>query len=151
VLKLVPTAPSRLVPLLAGGIPHRLHEREVQCLYMRGALALAEAPAAAAVREGILAAAVEHLLSLDVEIRWQDIVDDEGQRTPGRALGRMANESFLSLHTVTQEGLSLLSCWRRALDEHRYPVKGQPDARRDSFPRKMCQQGHGSRMLVGAV
>lgn len=73
VLTLVPTAPSRLVPVVAGGIPHRLHDRDTQCRYMRGALALAEAPAAAAVREGILAAAAEHLLSLDAEIRWQDI------------------------------------------------------------------------------
>ncbi|CAL8468014.1 g7552 [Coccomyxa elongata] len=73
VLRLVPTAPSRLVAVIAGGIPHRLRDCDTQCLYLRGALALAEAPAAAAVREGILAAAAEHLLSLDVEIRWQDI------------------------------------------------------------------------------
>lgn len=79
VLTLVPTAPSRLVSLIAGGIPHRLRDREVQCLYLRGALALAEAPAAAAVREGILTAAVEHLLGLDVEIRWQDIVDEDAE------------------------------------------------------------------------
>lgn len=77
VLRLVPTAPSRLVAVIAGGIPHRLRDCDTQCLYLRGALALAEAPAAAAVREGILAAAAEHLLSLDVEIRWQDIAAAE--------------------------------------------------------------------------
>ncbi len=77
VLMLVPTAPSRLVAVIAGGIPHRLRDCDTQCLYLRGALALAEAPAAAAVREGILAAAAEHLLSLDVEIRWQDIAAAE--------------------------------------------------------------------------
>ncbi|KAK9901703.1 hypothetical protein WJX75_009400 [Coccomyxa subellipsoidea] len=90
VLTLVPTAPSRLVSLISGAIPYRLRDRETQCIYLRGALALAEAPAAAAVREGILAAAAEHLLSLDVEIRWQDIAaaeadandEEEGESEP---------------------------------------------------------------------
>ncbi len=76
-LKLVPTAPSRIVSIVAGGIPYKLRDRDVQCTYLHGALQLAEKPAAAAVREGILAAAVIHLLGLDVEIRWQDIVAAE--------------------------------------------------------------------------
>lgn len=82
VLRLVPTAPSRMVSTVAGGIPHKLRERDAQCSYLYGALQLAEKPAAVAVREGILAAAVNHLLGLDVEIRWQDIAAAEAG-TPG--------------------------------------------------------------------
>ncbi len=36
------------------------------CLLCRGC---------APIRDGLLAAAVEHLLSIDVEIRWEDIVE----------------------------------------------------------------------------
>ncbi len=76
-LSLVPTAPSRLVAAVAGAIPYKLRDRDAQCTYLRAALQLAQAPAAAPVREGILAAAVTHLLGLDVEIRWQDIAAAE--------------------------------------------------------------------------
>ncbi len=64
-------------PSWRGGIPYKLRERDAQCTYLHGALQLAEKPAAIAVREGILAAAVNHLLGLDVEIRWQDIAAAE--------------------------------------------------------------------------
>ncbi len=77
ILRLVPTAPSRMVSTVAGAIPYKLRDRDAQCTYLYGALQLAEQPAAAAVREGILAAAVNHLLGLDVEIRWQDIAAAE--------------------------------------------------------------------------
>jgi hypothetical protein len=78
VLALVPTAPARLVSALAAGAPHRLRDAHSHALFLRGVLALAERPAAAAgVREGVLAAVAEHLLGLDVEIRWQDIAAAE--------------------------------------------------------------------------
>lgn len=38
-------------------------------------LGLAERRGGAPIRDGLLAAAIEHLLSIDVEIRWEDIVD----------------------------------------------------------------------------
>lgn len=34
--------------------------------------------AGATIREGLLAAVVDHLLELDVEIRWQDISERPG-------------------------------------------------------------------------
>lgn len=69
VLLLVPTAGSRLLPLVVSNFPHKLRDRNTQCLYLRGAYALAEGPAGAAVREGLLAGVVEHLIAIDVEIR----------------------------------------------------------------------------------
>ena len=47
----------------------------VQCLYLAALYRIAEARSGAPIREGLLACAVEHLLTLDVEIRWEDIVD----------------------------------------------------------------------------
>ena len=38
----------------------------------RGVFALAEGPSGGAVREGLLAGVVEHLIGIDVEIRWAD-------------------------------------------------------------------------------
>lgn len=116
----MPTAPSRLMSVIAGGIPHRLRDRDAQCLYLRGALALAEAPAAAAVREGILAAAAEHLLSLDVEIRWQDIAAAEaGAHMPICTSGRLAPSCPCPLSRSftqrTQAGRLRMCSWAGAL------------------------------------
>ena len=74
----VPLAPSLLGPLLAAGIPHKLRDRGTQCAYLRALFAFAGAPGAAPLREGLLAAAVDHLLAVDVEIKWQEIADRPG-------------------------------------------------------------------------
>jgi hypothetical protein len=47
VLALVPTAPTRLLPVLATGLPHKSRERDVHCLALRGVFALAASPAGA--------------------------------------------------------------------------------------------------------
>ena len=43
----MPTAPTRLLPVLATGLPHKSREREVHCLALRGVFALAASPAGA--------------------------------------------------------------------------------------------------------
>jgi RNA polymerase I-specific transcription initiation factor RRN3 len=72
---MVPTAPGKLQELISQHMPHKLRDRNTQCLYMSAMLDLAERRAGASIREELFAAAVEHLLSIDVEIRWEDIVD----------------------------------------------------------------------------
>ena len=72
---MVPTAPAKLLQLVIQGMPHKLHDRNTQCLYVSAVLGLAERRGGAPVRDGLLAATVEHLLSIDVEIKWEDIVD----------------------------------------------------------------------------
>lgn len=69
-LLLVPTSSSRALPLLLGSVPHKLRDRGTQCLYLRALFSLAEGPAGVAVRDGVLQGVVEHLTSIDVEIRW---------------------------------------------------------------------------------
>eukprot|EP00887_Chlorella_sp_A99_P008082 scaffold12.g8082.t1 len=81
VLRLVPTAGSRILPPLVAGLPHKLRARPTQCLYLRGLFTLAESPAGTAVREGVLAAVVDHLISVDVDVRWEDIVDEVTEET----------------------------------------------------------------------
>ena len=45
------------------------------CDHRPAVLGLAERRGGAPIRDGLLAATIEHLLSIDVEIRWEDIVD----------------------------------------------------------------------------
>ncbi|KAI8468899.1 MAG: RNA polymerase I-specific transcription initiation factor RRN3-domain-containing protein [Monoraphidium minutum] len=74
-LQLIPTLPTQLLPMLLLNLPHKARPRPLQCLYLRAVLGLAEAPSGAPLREGLLLGIVDHLLSLDVEIKWEDIVD----------------------------------------------------------------------------
>ncbi|GLC47104.1 hypothetical protein PLESTF_001444200 [Pleodorina starrii] len=75
VLGLVPTAGTNLLPLIVAQMPHKLRDRNTQCLYLSALFRIAEDKAGAPIKEALLTAVVEHLLSLDVEIKWEDIVD----------------------------------------------------------------------------
>lgn len=74
-LALVPTASGSLLPLVVQHMPHKLRDRATQCLFLSAMFMVAEAPAGRPIRDALLAMAVEHLLTIDVEIRWEDIVD----------------------------------------------------------------------------
>ncbi|EFJ48520.1 hypothetical protein VOLCADRAFT_120872 [Volvox carteri f. nagariensis] len=75
VLALVPTAPTNVLPLIVSQMPHKLQDRNKQCLYLSALFRIAEDRTGAPIREALLTAVVEHLLSMDVEIKWEDIVD----------------------------------------------------------------------------
>lgn len=75
VLQLVPTAASRVATTLAHSFPHKLRDRDAQCAYLRGILSLAEGPSGGGLRDTMLAAIIDHVLTIDVEIKWEDIVD----------------------------------------------------------------------------
>lgn len=75
VLGLVPTAPGGLLALMVQHMPHKMRDRNTQCLYLSAMFTVAESPPGRSIRDNLLAAAVEHMLTIDVEIRWEDIVD----------------------------------------------------------------------------
>lgn len=52
----------------------------MQCIYLRAVLLVAQLPRALPIRKQILAAMIQHLVSLDVEIQWQDIAFTPGRR-----------------------------------------------------------------------
>lgn len=74
-VQLVPALPTRLLPMLVQNMPHKLRDRSAQCLYLNALIALSEGKVGPALREGLLGGLVEHLLSIDADIRWEDIVD----------------------------------------------------------------------------
>ena len=69
----IPVSFSLLSPIVVRGIPNKVTPKVLQCTYLHGLLKLAEARAAGPVKDAILVSIVQHLLSLDVEILWQDI------------------------------------------------------------------------------
>ncbi|KAG2436969.1 hypothetical protein HXX76_006484 [Chlamydomonas incerta] len=75
VLGLVPTASTNILPLMVSQMPHKVRDRNTQCLYLSALFRIAEDRSGAPIREALLTAVMEHLLSLDVEIKWEDIVD----------------------------------------------------------------------------
>lgn len=74
-VQLVPALPTRLLPMLLHNMPHKLRDRSSQCLFMRAVLCLAEGRVGPALREGLLAGVVEHLLGIDADIKWEEVVD----------------------------------------------------------------------------
>ncbi|WIA18821.1 hypothetical protein OEZ85_003502 [Tetradesmus obliquus] len=74
-IQLVPALPTRLLPMLVQNIPHKLRDRPSQCLFLRALILLAEGKVGSSLREGLLLGVVEHLLSIDADIKWQEIVD----------------------------------------------------------------------------
>lgn len=74
-VQLVPALPTRLLPMLVQNMPHKLRDRSAQCLYLGALISLSEGKVGPALREGLLGGLVEHLLSIDADIRWEDIVD----------------------------------------------------------------------------
>lgn len=73
--QLVPTTPSRLLPVLLHKLPHKRTDKEFQCLYLEGMFRLAESSAGEALRDRVLIAALDRLVDIDVEIRWEDILE----------------------------------------------------------------------------
>ena len=80
VMNYVPTAPTRIIQLAAASAPFKFAPLDVHCLYLRGIAHLAEGPNGATVRNELLATMVNQLIAVDIEIKWQDIVDAMGKR-----------------------------------------------------------------------
>ena len=110
VLELVPTASARILPLLSSNLPHRLRDRTAQCLYLRGLFALAESRSGAGLREATLAAVIDHLITIDVEIRWEDIVDIPSEDAKEEIAGMMPKDDepdIFELEGMTETELAL--------------------------------------------
>ena len=75
VIELVPSAASRLLPLLVSNMPHKMRDRGVHCLYLRGMFAVAEGPHGYGLGDGLIPAVIAHLIDVDVDITWEDIVE----------------------------------------------------------------------------
>ncbi|GAX81547.1 hypothetical protein CEUSTIGMA_g8975.t1 [Chlamydomonas eustigma] len=105
IIQMVPTSPTKLLQLIIQSMPHKLRDRNTQCLYLCAVLGLAERPGGGPIREGLLAAAVEHLLSIDVEIRWEDIVEAPNGQEGEEEAADEAEEDIFELEGMVDLGL----------------------------------------------
>ena len=77
ILLLVPTAPKTMLSELSQRMPFKFQTRAAPCMYFRAVYQLSQTPAGDCVRDGLQAAMVDCLLNIDVEIKWQDIADQQ--------------------------------------------------------------------------
>lgn len=77
ILLLVPTAPKTMLSELSQRMPFKFQTRASPCMYFRAVYQLSQTPAGDCVRDGLQAAMVDCLLNIDVEIKWQDIADQQ--------------------------------------------------------------------------
>jgi len=74
ILRLVPASERATEKALRNGVPHKSAPKDVQVGYMRAALMLVDSADSAALRDEFLKVIVAHLLEVDVEIKWDDVV-----------------------------------------------------------------------------
>ena len=94
-LELIPISGALLTPILARGVPNKFIVKPVQCTYLYGLFSIAELPMAGAIKQSILTTVVQHLLSLDVEILWQDIAWSPGEPSLNRVILDSLKQLFI--------------------------------------------------------
>ena len=77
ILLLVPTAPKTMLSELSQRMPFKIVNRAAPCMYFRAVYQLSQMQAGDCLRDGLQAAMVDCLLNIDVEIKWQDIADQQ--------------------------------------------------------------------------
>ena len=77
VLLLVPTAPKAMLSELSQRMPFKFANRAAPCMYFRAVYQLSQTAAGECLRDGLQAVMVDCLLNIDVEIKWQDIADQQ--------------------------------------------------------------------------
>jgi len=71
----VPSSADHVARLLVDTLPPKHADRDALCLHFRAALAFAEDPAGRGQARTVLRGAADRLLAIDVEIKWEDIVE----------------------------------------------------------------------------
>lgn len=77
ILSLVPTAPKALLAELSQRMPFKITNRAAPCMYFRAVYSLSQTSAGDCIRDGLQGAMIDCLLNIDVDIKWQDIADQQ--------------------------------------------------------------------------
>lgn len=77
ILLLVPTAPKTMLYELSNRMPFRFDNRAAPCMFFRAVYQLSQTAAGDCIRDGLQSVMVDCLLNIDVEIKWQDIADQQ--------------------------------------------------------------------------
>lgn len=106
ILELVPSAAPRLLPLLVSNLPHKMRDRGVHCLYLRGMFSIAEGPHVYGLGDGLIPAVIAHLIDIDVDIKWEDIVevltDEAREEIKGESPRRFDDQDIFDLEGMSE-------------------------------------------------
>lgn len=115
ILLLVPTAPKTMLSELSQRMPFKFQSRAAPCMYFRAVYQLSQTPAGDCVRDGLQAAMVDCLLNIDVEIKWQDIADQQA----GKLVVLMPFLVFLVVpQCKPRRSRHLICCMESAWEQH---------------------------------
>ena len=88
ILRLVPQSERAARKALRAGVPHKTAPKDVQIGFMRAAFALVESEDGAGLRDDFLKVVVAHLLEVDVEIKWDDVMSGADRTSADRGAAR---------------------------------------------------------------
>lgn len=114
ILLLVPTAPKTMLSELSQRMPFKFQSRAAPCMYFRAVYQLSQTPAGDCLRDGLQAAMVDCLLNIDVEIKWQDIADQQA----GKFFVLMSVWYSLLSHSVARRYRHLNCCIASPWQQH---------------------------------
>ena len=92
ILRLVPQSERAARKALRAGVPHKTAPKDVQIGFMRAAFALVESEDGAGLRDDFLKVVVAHLLEVDVEIKWDDVMSGADRTSADRGAAREEEE-----------------------------------------------------------
>ncbi|KAL4198092.1 hypothetical protein AMTRI_Chr03g138460 [Amborella trichopoda] len=90
IASLVPTASLRLLPIILNRMPHRVLLRDWNVLFVDNMLRLHRSAIGEFIGNKLLMAVVDRLIEIDVEIGWEDILQDD----PSKVLFDIELEGF---------------------------------------------------------
>uniref|UniRef100_A0A0C9S8N3 TSA: Wollemia nobilis Ref_Wollemi_Transcript_4138_2773 transcribed RNA sequence n=1 Tax=Wollemia nobilis TaxID=56998 RepID=A0A0C9S8N3_9CONI len=80
IAELVPTAALRLQPIILRRMPHRIIQKDWNALYMENMLRVESSAVGEIIGSRILMAVVDRLIEIDVEIRWEHILNEDSSK-----------------------------------------------------------------------
>lgn len=99
VASIAPAALQRLLPSVVRQMPHPRTPCAMQVTFHGGMFRMAEHAALGALRDRLLAAAVDHLIALDVEVRWEELAParDDDDDLDGEGAANVDDEEQFEL------------------------------------------------------
>ena len=92
ILRLVPLSRNAAATALRVGMPHKSAPKDVQIQFISAAFELVETESGSVLRDDFLKVVVAHLLEVDVEIKWDDVMKETDRTSADHGAKREEEE-----------------------------------------------------------
>lgn len=92
ILRLVPLSRNAASTALRVGMPHKSAPKDVQIQFISAAFELVETESGSVLRDDFLKVVVAHLLEVDVEIKWDDVMKEKDRTSADHGAKREEEE-----------------------------------------------------------